>query len=166
MRASTSVILVAASSSITSAFAIPVEPETKALQSRAAGTREDPIWINIDCTGTARVCNSDCEAILCHGAPNPLQRWKGLQPKQRELSGYSPRLYRNSEATRLDYGITITDHTLDIVGRSAEESVMANAVQGGEGELMYPVDPTENSSKYIQAPNGTHRQFMTYTQCE
>jgi hypothetical protein len=166
MRASTSVILVAASSSITSAFAIPVEPETKALQSRADGSRSDPIWINVDCTGTARVCNVDCEAILCHAAPNPEQRDKGNQDEKRKESGYSPRLYRNQEPTRLEYGIQVTDHALDITGRSAEESVMALAAQSGNGELIYPVDPAENSRKYIQAPSGIHSHFMTNTQCE
>lgn len=145
MRFSTASVILITSVTVASASAIPAQ-----LEQRALGTREDPTWIDIDCSGGSaysHVCNVDCYAILCFGAPNPVQYDAKNSDKKRKLSGYSSSLLKVLEATRFKKGIKIAEWVLEKLGYSPEETVFANAVQGGEGEIMAPVDAKANTGK-------------------
>ena len=140
MKPSSSFTLLAVSSTLISASVIPAK-----LQGRATGSRSDPIWINIDCTGAQNLCDSDCMSILCYNSPNPVQYGAKINTQNRIDSGYSSGLLRTTENTRKGKGILISDAVLDTVGRSDEETIMANTYQGGVGEIHIPGDPDENS---------------------
>ncbi|KAF1828272.1 hypothetical protein BDW02DRAFT_255958 [Decorospora gaudefroyi] len=151
MRHSSTILFMAASSSLVSASVIPPQPETKNLQARGDyGTgnglsAKDAQWINIDCSKAPAHCNINCYGILCRGEPNPVTYSGGDSARHREESGFSSRLYRAADAVRRTWGIFIRDQVLVVTGRSAEESVMANTRQAGNGEHIYPTVATENS---------------------
>jgi hypothetical protein len=50
---------------------------------------------------------------------------------------------------RVTLGVDIQDDVLANIGNSPEESIMAHTVQGGAGDILYPVDPNENKRKYF-----------------
>ncbi|KAF2105581.1 hypothetical protein BDV96DRAFT_677393 [Lophiotrema nucula] len=114
------------------------------LQKRTGESPGDPFYVTVDCTGTEAVCNADCFAILCLDAPNPTQWDAKKGDDKRRLSGYSSTDLKADYEKRLSWGIDISDEVLDKTGRSMEETVMANAVQGGEGEIIVPVQPDQN----------------------
>lgn len=146
MKFSTTSVALIVSGVMVSASAIPA-----GLDRRATGTLSDPIWIDIDCSGNdanAHICNMDCYAILCFAAPNPVRYDAKQSDVKRQRSGYSSRLLRNQEATRQKRGITIAQRILDLLGVSVEETVMANTVEGGWGEIMGPGDATANEREY------------------
>lgn len=119
------------------------------LEKRASGdTMADPIHMWIDCSGGPRVCNVDCHAILCLGAPNPVQRAEGLNDDNRKQSGYT--IFKHDQADRESRHVFVDDSVLQQVGNSGEEGIMANTVQGGRYEILYPVDPSENRSKFCR----------------
>lgn len=118
------------------------------LQRRRQGDRNDPFHINIDCSGGGeRTCNADCFVILCLAGPNPVQYDARNSATNRERSGYSSGLLRVLEDTRRSWGIYIAEYILNAIGRSPEETLMANTVQGGYGEIIIPVDAAGNSCK-------------------
>lgn len=141
-----SAVILVASVALASASAIPAQ-----LNRRADGTRADPIWIDIDCSGSdanAHICNLDCYAILCFAAPNPVQYDAKNSDVKRQRSGYSSGLLRTQEATRQKKGISIAQWIIDRLGPSVEETVMANTLEGGWGEIMGPGDAAANERKF------------------
>lgn len=42
------------------------------IEKRTPGSKQDPIKITVDCTGVEQVCQADCVAYLCFGAPRLL----------------------------------------------------------------------------------------------
>ncbi|KAF2122511.1 hypothetical protein BDV96DRAFT_639093 [Lophiotrema nucula] len=148
MKLTPSHLVLASTSGTTSASAIPTQAdslENRSLKARiGSGTLEDPTWIDIDCTGGVAVCNADCLAILCFGAPNPVQLDSGHSADKRKESRFSSGLLRTQEETRQGKGIYIPQHVLESTGYSLEETVMANAVEGGWGEIIVPVNGDEN----------------------
>ncbi|KAF2265840.1 hypothetical protein CC78DRAFT_543067 [Lojkania enalia] len=101
MKFSSSHVLLAAASTMVSASAILMWPESGGGSSLVARNGDgnsmvDSIWIDIDCTGGAAVCNADCMAILCFGAPNPVQLDSKNSTEKRAESGYSSGLLRTT----------------------------------------------------------------------
>lgn len=118
------------------------------LKRREQGDRDDSFFIDIDCSGGGeRTCNADCFVILCLAGPNPVQYDARNSATNRERSGYSSGLLRALEETRRSWGIYIADHILQAIGQSPEETLMANTVQGGFGEIIIPVDSNGNRRK-------------------
>jgi hypothetical protein len=108
----------------------------------------EAIQMWIDCSGGPRVCNVDCYSILCLGGPNPVQRAEGENSGNRKLSGYT--IFKHGQEDRESRHVFVDDSVLQEVGNSGEESIMANTVQGGRYEIVYPVDPTENRSEFYR----------------
>jgi hypothetical protein len=119
------------------------------LQKRALGDRAEPYQVHIDCSGAEAVCNADCYVIHCLGAPNPVQYEYKSGDDKRAGSGYTwaRQLLRAGEQRRRQFGISIAESILQRLGRSPEETIMANTAQAGEGEIIIPVIASENTSK-------------------
>ncbi|KAF2106918.1 hypothetical protein BDV96DRAFT_654253 [Lophiotrema nucula] len=133
-----SIIIIGAITKLGVSKAIPAE-----LAARNPGdSPAEAIRLNIDCSGGPAVCNEDCYAILCLGAPNPVMREEGANREHRSRSGYT--IFRMSQAEREARQVFVTDSTLDLTGRSGEESIMANTAQGGEGDIIFPSQTQEN----------------------
>lgn len=114
------------------------------LQARTQGDQTQPFTIWADCTGTEEVCNADCEAILCLGAPNPKQRDEvGASKEHRTDAGMT--IFKKTEKFREDHGVDVSDDTLGTTGNSGEETIMALNTQGGKGEIVVPVHSAPNS---------------------
>ena len=53
------------------------------------------------------------------------------------------------ENARRNRGIDILQHAIDAIGTSPEETVMNNAEEGGEGQIMSLANRRQNGSKSI-----------------
>lgn len=73
MQFLTLAVLAALSSQFTSVLSLPVsefnELEQRDNPAPGAGTLASPRILTIDCTSVGEVCNAQCAAILCFGAP-------------------------------------------------------------------------------------------------
>ena len=146
MRFSSILVVSATFICLDSSSAIPTE-----LRPRAAGTQSDPIPITIDCTNAVDVCNADCYSILCFGAPNPVQYILGNNNRGSDGNNEAALrlVLQSDEQKRQARGINISQKAIDSTGTSPEETVMNNAEEGGEGEIMMPTQPRENTCKYL-----------------
>lgn len=149
MRFSSTSVVCATSIFLDLSSAIPFE-----LQRRATGTQSDPKQVTIDCTNGVDVCNDDCYSILCFNAPNPVQYI--LRNDNRGSDGNSEAALRlvlqnTDEGARQARGVNIPQAAINAIGTSPEETIMNNAEEGGEGEIMMDADPRQNSCKSFPA---------------
>jgi hypothetical protein len=148
-------VLLGALSKLGTASVIPAELVPRNDDVEGSGTEDDPFIVTADCTGCEPVCNADCYSILCLGAPNPVQRAENMNADNRKASGEETarKAFKEDKSKRERRGIFISDDVLNNrnLGRSPEESIMANTAQGGAGEIMYPVEQHQNSRKYMNS---------------
>ncbi|KAF2235557.1 hypothetical protein EV356DRAFT_514087 [Viridothelium virens] len=109
------------------------------------GAWENPKVVEIDCSRGPETCNADCYGILCWVEPNPVQYIYGNSQRDAQGSGAVAlrKLFRQPPQAREARGVFISDDVLR--GRdSPEETVMNNADEGGQGEIMNPVPFPDN----------------------
>ncbi|KAF2229967.1 hypothetical protein EV356DRAFT_555009 [Viridothelium virens] len=143
MRVTSTPVFLATSICLSLSSAIPLE-----LQRRAAGAQSDPKQITIDCTNGEDVCNDDCYSILCFNSPNPVQYM--LRNDNRGSDGNSEAALRlvlqnPNEGERQARGVNISQDVINQIGTSPEETIMNNAEEGGEGEIMMDANFRQNS---------------------
>ncbi|KAF2659663.1 hypothetical protein K491DRAFT_755195 [Lophiostoma macrostomum CBS 122681] len=116
-----------------------------ALEKRRPGdSPATAVKITVDCTGQEDVCNADCFAILCYNIPNSAQWNKGNNAGNRKESGAARQPFKMSTEQREARGVHVLQSVLNAHGASAEETLMANTIQGGAGDLLVAVDAKEN----------------------
>jgi hypothetical protein len=145
MKLLTTQAILASATLIALSGAFPAELKKR----RQGDSPDDPIIIEVDCSkpNYARVCDADCFGILCAGEPNPAQWDKGHNDEHRKASGASSKPFQKSEQSRQKHGIVVSQDVLNRVGTSPEETLMANTVQGGDGDIIVPVNEAANKGK-------------------
>ncbi|KAM3064684.1 hypothetical protein ACMFMF_011820 [Clarireedia jacksonii] len=130
-------------------FAAPVEVEPVEasfdLEKRAGtGTQADPFILDIPCQDWEEVCEAQCIAILCFGAPQVLQYGgAGSSSAQRTAAGASSSPFSGSMAS-LGGGNKVA--TPDPAWTSPEDTTNACSTQGGIGTLIAPVLAKHNTT--------------------
>ncbi|PQE23539.1 hypothetical protein CJF31_00006198 [Rutstroemia sp. NJR-2017a BVV2] len=135
---------------ISSVLAAPVEVEpieaSSDLEKRATGTQNDPFILDIPCGDFVEVCEAQCIAILCFGAPQILQYGgPGSSTAQRSAAGASSSPFSGTLAS-IGNGKTVS--IPDPAWTSPEDTTNACSTQGGIGTLIAPVLAKHNSSTY------------------
>ncbi|KAM3068240.1 hypothetical protein ACMFMG_011285 [Clarireedia jacksonii] len=131
-------------------FAAPVEVEPVEasfdLEKRAGtGTQADPFILDIPCQDWEEVCEAQCIAILCFGAPQVLQYGgAGSSSAQRTAAGASSSPFSGSMAS-LGGGNKVA--TPDPAWTSPEDTTNACSTQGGIGTLIAPVLAKHNTNE-------------------
>ncbi|KIN07143.1 hypothetical protein OIDMADRAFT_107716 [Oidiodendron maius Zn] len=148
MQFLTLAVLAALSSQFTSVLSLPVsefsELEQRDNPAPGAGTLASPRVLTIDCTSVAEVCNAQCAAILCFGAPSVMKYSAGKASctAQRTAGGAGSSPFK-APLAKLVGGGTVTTPNPSWV--SPEDTTNACAAEGGFGVLISPVDAARNS---------------------